>query len=216
MPALLRVKVRPFQRISLGSATLSFVRDLNNILDSSINFSNASGTAGQTFTAGQPLFTTGTSGTVGFMQIRSKNAVSLNGTGIFLIEVEHYPSPTAVNYTQNFSIDGTATSLIANYNSKPENGDVIVETDYNVPYVFTDTDFTAQYTDYDLDALAYVRINGSVTGITYDGNPYVAGTWIPISHIASGRLEYVPTGQTDGYDHDCTYDVQDSQGNISN
>ncbi|MDR6548544.1 hypothetical protein J2810_004634 [Chryseobacterium rhizosphaerae] len=210
--ALLRVRIKGKVLIVWGTLRLNFIRNQNNIVDSSISFSSGTG---QTFTADQVLFTIGTAGTAGFFQVRSKDNVTLSGTGVFPIRVEHFPTSTAVPYTQNYTIDGSATSIFADYNSKPQINSVIVETDYNVPYTFQGTDFTSQFTDYDSDSLYDLRINGDVTGYTYDAVAYVAGTWIPLSHVESGRLQYVPTGQTDSYEKDNTWDGRDSNGNIS-
>jgi hypothetical protein len=210
--ALLKVKVKARVLIVWGTTRLEYVRNVNEIKDTSITFASATG---QSYASGQVLFTVGSAGNAGFLQIRSKNSAVLSGTGLFQLTVEHYPTVTASAYTQNFTIDGQPTSIILNYNSKPQINSVIVETDYNVPYLFAATDFTDQFSDYDGDNLYDLRINGDVTGYTYDDIPYIVGTWIPLSHVDAGRLKYTPLGQSTAYDKDNTWDGRDSQGNIS-
>lgn len=210
--ALLKIKVLGKVYITWGSTRLSYIRNMNALQNSSVSFSNASG---QAFTAGQILFTLGSTGSTGFLQVRSKNNVTLTGNGVFEIEVEHFPSSTATDYVQNYTIDSSATSITFTYNSKPEISDIVVETPNNTTYVFASTDFTTHYSDFDSDAIAEIQISGDVTGYKYDDIDYIAGVWIPISHVNAGRLTYVPLGQTTAYEKNNTWKAKDSQGNIS-
>ncbi|WP_294203157.1 hypothetical protein [uncultured Chryseobacterium sp.] len=210
--AQLKIKALGKQYITWGNTRLTYIRNVNATQNTTISFTNATG---QTFTAGQVLFTAGNSGSQGYIAIKSKNAVTLNGNGVFELTVEHYPTSTAAPYQQDYTIDTTPTYINFTYNSKPDITDIEVETPNNTPYVFLKSDFSNHYSDFDGEPVAEIQVNGDTTGFFYNNSPYVAGTWIPISDIDAGLFKYVPLNQTAYYEKINTYKVKDASGNIS-
>lgn len=211
--ALLKIKIKAKVLITWGNANLTFIRSTNATKDTSITYSNA---VGQTFTAGQILYTSGTQGQPGFIRVTSKDNTTLNGSGVFNISVEHYPTSNEGNKTINYNIDEAPTSISLTYNSLPENNDVIVETNNRTDYIFKVTDFSTKYSDFDNDALGAIAVEGDVTGFKLNGSDYIAGTWVTVGNLSDDLFVYHPLDQSAYYEKDVTWKAKDAQGNVSN
>lgn len=209
--SILKIKIKGKVFITFGSASLSFQREVSDTKYTSISYNNATG---QSLNAGQVLYSTGTSGNVGYLSVKSKDTIVLSGSGNLPLSVDHYPSAEQGNRTVEFFYDSSVVSLNLVYNSNPNTSDVIVETDNRTPYTFKVADFTGHYTDYDSDAISQIALFGNVSGFTVSGVPYVSGTYIPITDVT--QLIYTPLDQNDPYEKDVTWKAKDSNGNISN
>lgn len=210
--ALLKIRVKAKVLISWGNASLAFIRNTNTIKDTSLSYSGA---VNSSFSAGQVLYAQGSPGQVGYIQISSKESTTLNGSGLFRITVEHYPTETEGNKTITFNIDESPANLHLTYNSLPNIQDVIVETPNRTMYVFQASDFDSKYSDYDNDALTEIQINGDVSGIQLDGEPIQSGQWIAMGDVNAGNLWYVPENRSDMYEKNLTWKAKDQHGNIS-
>lgn len=210
--ALLKIKARSKIYITWGSSNIYYIRSIDSIKDILITYTSA---LGQTYTAGQVLYTEGTISTVGYLKVTSTNNVTLSGSGNFNISVENYSSASQGNRAITFNIDESAVTLNLFYNSNPIASDIIVETANRTPYIFSTSDFITNYTDFDSNSLAQVQINGDLTGFTLGGTTLVSGTWIPISYVTSSQLIYTTNDTSEYYEKDVTWKAKDSQGNIS-
>lgn len=210
--ALLKIRVKAKVLISWGNASLAFIRNTNAIKDTTLSYSGA---VNSSFSAGQVLYTQGLAGQVGYIQVSSKESTVLNGSGLFRITVEHYPSSTEGNKTITFNIDESPANLHLTYNSLPNIQDIIVETPNRTMYVFQASDFDSKYSDYDNDALTEIQINGDVSGIQLDGEPIQSGQWIAMGDVNAGNLWYVPENRSDMYEKNLTWKAKDQHGNIS-
>ena len=187
-----------------------FIRNTSNTKDVSIPYTNGNG---QVLTAGQVLYTTGTVGTEGYLQVESKINQTLTSSGDLQTVVYHYPISTQANYVLNFNFEGAPISIGMYYNSVPVTGDVIFEKYNRVIHTFAVSDFV--FSDYDGDEVTELAIFGDVTGYEYSGTPYVSGTWISMFDINGGILKYNPADQDTYYEKVNQYKVKDSEGNIS-
>lgn len=208
--SILQVRIKGKTFIAFGSTSLSFIRSVNETKDTAITYSNGTG---QTMTAGQVLYSQGNEGTPGYLAVKSKEDITLRGSGGVPLTVTSYPSDTQGNKTVSFNFDGSAININLTYNSNPVTVDVIVETDSRVPYVFKAADFTTKYSDYDNDGISEIALFGDVTGFSYNGIPYVAGTYINIANVT--LLVYTPLDQDAPYEKNVTWKAKDVNGNIS-
>ncbi|MGK6342833.1 hypothetical protein ACMGDK_11375 [Chryseobacterium sp. DT-3] len=210
--ALLKIKVKERTRIIWGEASLYFVRSVDTTQETTITFDNATG---QTFIANQVFYSSGTIHTPGYISFSSKNSVTLNGDGIFYVNIEHFPTSTQTNNNITFNIDGSPASFNFIYNSKPAVTDLVVETDNRTDYIFSMTEFLNHSSDFDNDSIDYIRVNGDTTGFKHNAIDYISGTWVPKDDITGGIFIYHPLDQDAEYEKNNTWDAMDSQGNIS-
>ena len=187
-----------------------FIRNTSNTKDVLIPYTNGSG---QVLTAGQVLYTTGTVGTEGYLQVESKINQTLTWFGDLQAVVYHYPISTQANYVLNFNFEGAPISIGMYYNSAPVTGDVILEKENRAVHTFQLSDFV--FSDYDGDLITEIAVFGDVAGYEYNDDPYIAGTWMPVGNIDNDALKYNPLDQDAYYEKSNTYKVKDSEGNIS-
>jgi hypothetical protein len=211
---IFNVAVKQF--INFSPVTVTLIREQTNSVPTTLNYSNGTG---QTMTAGQVLYSVGTSGTLGFIEVVVQSSVTLNGSGTINIVVNSYPTATQTNQTITPVFDQSNITINLVYNSKPVTSNVNISLENRGTHSFTTTEFVNSYTDYDSDALSAIMATGDVTGYQYDINgtnnwvAYTAGTWIPVSNIT--RLRYVALDQNDAYTKSNPWFAKDSQGNIS-
>lgn len=210
--AVLKIKVKAKLLINWGVGNILFIREVDTTKNTSITYSNA---VGQSFTAGQILYSTGIKHNTGYLEVRSRENTTLNGSGTFNLSIEHYPTATEGNKQLSFNVDESPMVINFTYNSQPSITDVIVETNNRATYTFTQNDFTSHYSDYDNDNISEIQINGDVSGYKFNDSNYIAGTWISITDIASGKLKYEPIDQSQYYEKDNTWKAKDNHGNIS-
>lgn len=202
--------------INFSPVTVNLIRNENNTVPTTLNYSSGTG---QTMTAGEVLYTVGTPGTPGFLQVVSVNNITLSGTGSISINVISFPTSTQSNQTVNFTFDGSTVTLNLTYNSRPVVSDVNINLANRGTHNFTTAEFLSSYTDFDADAMVEMRATGIVTGYEYDVNgvnnyvPYVSGTWIPVNNIA--RLRFKAANQNAAYVQSNPWFAKDAQGNIS-
>lgn len=210
------INVAAKEFINFSPVTVTLIREQSNSVPTTLNYSNGTG---QTMTAGQVLYTVGTSGTPGYLQVVVANAVTLNGSGTINIVVNSLPTATQANQTISPTFDQSTITINLVYNSKPVTSDVNISLANRGTHGFTTAEFVASYTDFDGDGLAEIMATGNVDGYEYDttgsGNwqPYVAGTWIAVNNIV--RLRYVALNQNAAYTKSNPWYAKDSQGNIS-
>lgn len=204
------------QFINFSPTTITLIRDQNNSVPATLNYANGTG---QTMSSGLVLYSVGTPGNIGFIEVVVQSAVTLNGSGTINLVVNSFPSATQTNQTITPIFDQSTITINLVYNSKPVTSDVNITLENRGTHGFTTTEFVNSYTDYDSDALSEIMATGDVTGYQYDINgtnnwvAYTTGTWIPISNIT--RLRYVALDQNDAYTKSNPWFAKDSQGNIS-
>lgn len=208
----LKIRVLEKRYISFNRPNVSFLRDSQTTKQVSLNYTNGTG---QTLTANQILYTSGTSGVAGFLEIKVLANYTLSNSGTIILVVTHYPATNAANTSISFTIDGSAVSVDVYYNSLPTASNIEIVRDNRISYTFSDLDFINNYQDYDGDTLAEIQLLGDLTGFTFNNNSIVSGTWISISDIAGGSLKYTPLDQDEYYEKIVDYKVKDINGNIS-
>lgn len=210
------INVAAKEFINFSPVTVTLIREQNNSVPATLNYSNGTG---QTMTTGQVLYTVGTVGTPGYLEVVVQSAVTLNGSGSINIVVNSLPTSTQSNQTINPTFDQSTITINLVYNSKPVTSDVNISLANRGTHGFTTAEFVASYTDFDGDGLAEIMATGNVDGYEYDINgtsnwqPYTASTWIPVNNIT--RLRYVALNQNAAYTKSNPWFAKDSQGNIS-
>lgn len=92
--------------------------------------------------------------------------------------------------------------------------DIVINLSNGASYTFSAQDFLNHFTDsYANHQLSEVRLTGNVVNLSYQGNPYVSGTWIPISNVT--QLVYNAPNQTGTHTEIIPWDGKDNVGNIS-
>ena len=196
--------------------TVNLIREDNNSVPVTLNYSSGTG---QTMTAGQVLYSVGTVGNLGFLEVVVNSNTTLNGTGTVSLTVNSYPTATQANQTVTFQFDQSTITLNLVYNSKPVISNVNISLTNRGTHDFTTAEFLAAYTDLDSNAMSEIKAEGTTTGYEYDINgtntyvPYVAGTWIPVNNIT--RLRFKAANQNAAYLQSNPWFAKDSQGNIS-
>lgn len=208
--AILRLKVAAKILITFGEVYLDFIRGTSTTKTYTVSFSNGTG---QSLTAGQVLYSTGTQGQSGYLAVRSSDNKTLSGSGTMSVTVEHYPTTTEGNKVVTVTYDQSPLKVNLTYNSVPETTDIIIDVQNRTTKTFALADFTGHYTDYDSDQLSEIALFGDVTGYKYNGADYVVGQWITAANI--GLLTYVPIDQNAYYEKDVTWKAKDINGNIS-
>lgn len=209
---LLRITVLEKINIVFEGNSLSFVRGIQSTKEVNINYSNGTG---QTLSAGQILYTSGTPGQIGYIEIKTITNYTLSNSGTITLSVINFPSSTEANKTVIFNFDNSPINLSLYYNSNPVTNDIIVQTPNRTPYIFSQNDFTSKITDYDNDNIESVMLVGDLTGFTLNNLAIAPDTWIGLTNIASGALKYTPLNQDAYYEKDIQYKAKDSNGNIS-
>lgn len=195
----------------------SMLRGQSNSIPLTLSYSNGTG---QSVNNNEVLFTQGTVGQPGYFQVLSQQTKSLTGTGTLNILVNSFPSTTQADGSTIFQYDGSNVTINVNYNSLPENSDIIIGLDNREIYDFTTAEFMTAFTDYDgNNTLSEVQINGTTTNYSYDLNgtnnylPLTSGTWIPINNVT--RIRYTGADDNAAYNQTNPYKVKDENGNIS-
>jgi hypothetical protein len=202
--------------LNFSPMTVALIRDIDNTKPVTLNYTSGTG---QTMTAGQVLYTVGTAGQSGFLQVTVATTTTLVGAGTVSLTVTSHPSPTQANQSVPFTFDQSTITLNITYNSKPVTSNVTISMANRAIRPFTTAEFLAAYTDFDSDAMIEMMATGTMTGYEYDVNgtnnwiAYVAGTWIPVNNIA--RLRYVAADQDTAYTKTNAWFAKDAQGNIS-
>ena len=202
--------------LNFAASSLTMIRDQNNSVPVTINYTNGTG---QILSTNQTLYTIGTPGQPGYLRVSSQSGTSLNGTGSFQVVVEGIPTATQADGTVIFQYDQSNITLNIDYNSKPVASDLNLDVDNRGMHNFTVAEFVNLYTDYDSDTLSEIQINGTTTGYEYDvngTNNFVAltsGQWIPVNNIS--RIRFVAADQNTAYLQSNPYKVKDAQGVIS-
>lgn len=209
---VLKFRVAAKQRILFTPFSIQFVRGFLSEKNLDIQFSGASG---QQLIANEILYTHLTPVDDGYIQIRSANNVTISGSGILSLKMIHKPSTTQSNQLVDFYYDNGAISINVSYNSKPIANDIIRDINNRSNYVFSLTDFTSAYTDFDFDTLKEISIFGNVTGFEYNTAPYNEGEWIPVTNINAGLLQYNALSQDAYYETNNTWKAKDNVDNIS-
>jgi hypothetical protein len=210
------INVAAKEFIVFSPTTVNLIREQSNSVPTTINYSNGTG---QTMTTGQVLYTVGTSGSPGFLEVVVQNGLTLNGSGTINLIVNSLPTATQTNQTISPLFDQSTITINLTYNSKPVTSDVNITLANRGIHGFTTAEFVNSYTDYDSNALAEIMATGNVDGYEYDVNntgnwvPYTASTWIPVNNIT--RLRYVALNQNAAYTKSNPWFAKDSQGNIS-
>jgi hypothetical protein len=201
--------------LAFSPISANLIREEDNTVPVTLNYTNGTG---QTMTAGQVLYITGTSGQPGYLEVRVVTATTLTGTGSVSLTVLSHPTATQADQAVNFDFDQSTITLNLDYNSKPATSDVTVNLANRAVHDFTTAEFLAAYTDFDTDAMTEMMATGTLTGYEYDVNgtnnyvPYT-GTWIPVNNIA--RLRYTAADQNAAYTQSNPWFAKDAQGNIS-
>lgn len=208
----LKIRVLEKQSIIFNRPSVSFIRGSQVTKEVALNYSNGTG---QTLTAGQVLYTSGSSGILGFLEIKALTNYTLTGANVITLSITNYPTSTEANKAISFAIDGTTVNVDFYYNSAPLTNDIIIERANRTDYTFSSLDFVSNYSDYDGDPLAEIQLLGDLTGFTFNNNPIITGTWVSIADIANGSLKYTPLDQDAYYEKTINYKAKDINGNIS-
>lgn len=211
---ILRFRVAEKQRIEFGKAFVKFIRGISEVKITDITYSNATG---QSVVANQVLHEVGTVGTDGYIQVKSTNTTTLNGSGLLNLTITHQSSSTQANQTISFPFDNGTISIDFAYNSKPETEDINRDLANRATYVFDWTnDFKNNYSDYDLDEIDEIAVFGDVTGFELSGIAYLEGTWVTKAIVEANEFKYKALNQDAAYETDNTWKAKDINGNISN
>lgn len=200
--------------VQLQNVSLSFLRGATDTKTATVSYTNGNG---QTLTAGQVLYTTGTVGQPGYIRVYVQANTVLTSVGTFNVVVVSYPYETIAGNPASitYNIDGGNGIINLTYMSAPENDDVNLDTEFLQPIPFTTAMLTAAISDLDNDA-QQIRINPStpdnLNGYFYNGIAY-GGQWIDIADI--GNITFIPDNIPAGYTKSNVWEVKDSQGNIS-
>lgn len=193
----------------------NLLRGVSNTKTATVNYTNGNG---QTLTAGQVLYTIGTSGQEGYIRIYVQSTTVLSSAGgTFNIVIVTTPystvsgNPASVTYT----IDSGVGVVNLTYGSAPVVEDIVKGTPYNTPVFFTPTDFTAHFTDLDNDVTQVRALSNpdSLQGYKLSGNDYTGG-WINIADTAN--LAFYPDATlTNANTKTNKWQAKDAQGNES-
>ena len=209
--ALIKIRVSGFVAIVFTELYTNFIREVNETKTLSLSYTNGTG---QTLSAGQQLYSIGTTGTLGYLSVKVKNNTTIIGSGSFDIDVTSYANSTQPDGSTTFTYATSPIVINIDYSSKPNVVDFIVDIPNRAVRTFTLADFESNFIDFDGDTLAEVMIQGDVTGYHFNTLPYIAETWIPMSDI--GLLTYVPEDTDVSYEKDNNWKAKDSAGYISN
>lgn len=222
MPAYININVAGKEYLVFGGASIQLVRGENNDVTDTITFSNGTG---QVMTPGEVLYTTGTPGTPGYLQVTmaEATAVTLTGSGDFDIRVISLPTATATDFTLEFDYDLSPIEVVIDYVSDPVVEDITINILNRDEHIFTVSDFTDKFSDFDGDTLSEVGIFTNVTNYKYNtgtvGSPiwidYVLGTWMTTSEISEGRLKLVGPNVNTPHNQSSEWKAKDSSGRIS-
>ena len=196
--------------IQFTPTNINLTREVQNDITATISYTQG---LGQTLTAGQVLYTVGTVGTSGYLQITAAGNTTISGSGSFTVNISSIPTSTVADGSVTFQIDGSNVVININYQSRPETEDIYKSIDNRSTYQFTTSDFTTAFSDFDSDTLIEVMADNNVVNYEYQGNPYVAGTWIPLANI--GQLEYTGADQNNAYVQTTPWYGKDSTGMVS-
>lgn len=208
--ALIKIRVAGVIAIVFTEVYANFIREKNETKTVSLSYTNGSG---QTLVAGQELYSVGTVGTLGYFSVKAKNNTTINGSGSFDIDITSYANATEPDGAINFNYDASPIKINIDYRSVPDIENFIVEVPNRAVKTFTLADFEGHFSDFDGDSLSEVMIEGDVSGYSFNGVPYVAGTWITMADI--GLLTYTPTDTDSHYEKDNNWKAKDSSGYIS-
>lgn len=203
--------------LSFSPMSASLIRSQSNTVPLNLNYTSGSG---QTMVAGQTLYSAGTSGSPGFLEVRVTSNATLSGSGTVPLSLSSFPTSTQANQSVVFQFDQSDITLNLTYNSRPQTSDVAVSLPNRNTHSFTTSEFLASYTDFDSDQMTDIKAEGDMTGYQYDLNntgnfvAYTSGTWIPVNNIT--RLRYVALNQNAAYTKTNPWFARDVQGNISN
>lgn len=206
--ALLRIQVAAKEIIEFTPINLSFIREEDVSVTSSIPYTNGSG---QVVADSEILYQSGTEGVVGFIRVKADGTTTLGASGNLPITIEHYPSATQTASALSFTYDDSTIIINLTYNSLPVAEDVIIQLANRGVKTFSVADF--DYSDYDSDPIAEIALFGSVDGYQFNGAAYNAGTWIPVGDL--NLLTYTALDQNAAYNKDVTWKAKDVNGNIS-
>lgn len=201
--------------LNFSPISASLIREEDNTVPVTLNYTSGTG---QTMTAGQVLYTVGTAGQPGYLEVRVNTTTTLTGSGSVALTVYSHPTATQANQSVPFVFDESTITLNLTYNSKPVTSDVNISIANRATHDFTTAEFLAAYTDFDTDAMVEMMATGTLTGYEYDVNgtnnyvPYTGG-WIPVNNIA--RLRYKGADQNAAYTQSNPWFAKDAQGNIS-
>jgi hypothetical protein len=206
--------------IAFTPASVVLIREIQN--NQTVTIPYSSGT-GQTLTAGQVLFTAGTPGQPGYMQITASGNTTITGTGSFSVQISAIPTSTVPDGNVTFVIDESNVVINIDYQSKPVVNDIVKSIANRAVYTFTAADFdNPEFSDFDGQVAATdvmigtdseIASNAIIPNYLYNGNPYVAGTWIPYANV--GNLVYTGANQNNAYAQNNKWRARDAQGNIS-
>ena len=205
--------------IQFNPVNISMIREQTNNQTVSVTYSQGTG---QTLTAGQVLYTTGTVGQPGYVLITSSGNTTILGTGSFNVDITAIPTSTVVDGSITFQIDQSNVVINVDYNSLPETSDIYNNIDNRNEYVFVTTDFTDAYSDFDPDAIVEVKADTNITNYWYNSGTVAtplwinySGQWLTMTQIGEGRLKYIGADQNAAYLDTTPWYAKDSQGNIS-
>ena len=211
--ANINIYVGERQFINFSPVSAALLRGSNNLKNVDLSYSNA---IGQIMTAGQILYSNGTPGTSGYLEVRSSSTNILTGSGTVPIEIESYPSSSQTNQTVQGVFDSSIINVNLTYNSRPmvsNNGFTI---DNRTTKNFIIDDFSSKFIGYDGNTLAEISITGNVNNYFYDANgnnnyqPYISGSWISVNNIH--KLKFVAPDQNNYYVQTGGWSAKDSVG----
>ena len=208
----LKIKILAKVYVIFSRVTVQFIRGEQTTKEITLPYSNATG---QTLSAGQVLYTTGTIGQLGYLEVKCITNTTLANAGNFNISITNYPTSTEANKTILFNIDNSPVNLDIYYNSNPITNDIVVQTSNRVVYTFKSQDFLTNITDYDNDQIDSISLVGDLTGFSLNNSPISSGSWISIVDISAEKLKYTPLNQDGYYEKNIQYQAKDINGNIS-
>lgn len=206
--------------IQFPPTNIILIREIQNDISSNISYTQG---LGQSLTAGQVLYTVGTAGQPGYLQITAAGNTVISGSGSFAVNISSVPTSTVADGSITFQIDQSNVIINIDYQSRPVVDDINKSIANRAEYIFQASDFdNPEFTDYDGQTVATEIMIGTdmqiasgsvIPNYLYNGNQYVAGTWIAIANISN--LKYVGADQNNAYNQSDKWRAKDSEGNIS-
>lgn len=192
---------------------LSFVRNVNEVKNVQIPYSNGSG---QEVLTNEILYSYLNPTDDGYIEIKSLSNQYLQGSGLLELQITHKPSSIQSDQDINFIYDYSSINIQFSYNSKPISTEISFYIDNRSYYTFIVDDFINNYSDYDLDSIKAISITGNVDGYTFNGSPYIEGQWIALDDVATGNLRYKSLDDDAYYEKINTWQASDIYNNYSN
>ena len=171
-------------------------------------------------TEDQVLYTEGIPGDSSqtYIVVTSQYAQNITSTGGNLeLHVVSNGKLSQLDKTINILIGGNTFPLFLNFESRPDTADAtLTADDWTKTIKITKQFVLDNCSDFDGSEITDVGVEcGSATNFTYDGQPYVSGTLLPLIDLDSKNFIYTPDENNLGYTVEYPWIVKDITGLVT-